>query len=85
MSPDSLHPRDRAQSWADCDPDVRAYVLAAVDAMAVDVLGAYVHGSLAMGCYYRAKSDLDVLVVVPSGLTCGRASARDASARSTGC
>lgn len=37
--------------------------------MAVDVLGAYVHGSLAMGCYYRAKSDLDVLVVVPSGLT----------------
>jgi streptomycin 3"-adenylyltransferase len=66
---DSLHPRDRAQSWEDCDPDLRAYLQAALDAMKVDIVGAYVHGSLAMHCYYRAKSDLDVLVVVPDTLT----------------
>jgi streptomycin 3"-adenylyltransferase len=65
----TLHPRDRAQSWEDCDPDLRGYVLAALDAMELEITGAYVHGSLAMGCYYRAKSDLDVLVVVPSQLT----------------
>ena len=29
-----------------------------------DVVGIYLHGSLAMGSYYRPKSDLDVLVVV---------------------
>jgi streptomycin 3"-adenylyltransferase len=68
MTSDSPHPRDRAQSWADCDPDIRAYVLKALDATELEIVGAYVHGSLAMHCYYRAKSDLDVLVVVPSAL-----------------
>ncbi len=66
---DSLHPPDRAQSWENCDPDLRAYLLAALDAMELEIVGAYVHGSLAMRCYYRAKSDLDVLVVVPSQLS----------------
>lgn len=66
---DPLHPRDRAQSWESGDPDLRAYVLTALDATELEITGAYVHGSLAMHCYYRAKSDLDVLVVVPSPLT----------------
>ncbi len=57
----------RAQSWRDGDGDVRAWVEAIVDGVrselgdAVD--GVYLHGSLAMGCYHRPKSDLDLLVV----------------------
>ncbi|GAA1710480.1 DUF4111 domain-containing protein [Kribbella yunnanensis] len=61
-----VHVSGRAQSWADCDEDVREYVLRA--AGLVDGW-AYVHGSLAMGCFYRAKSDVDLLVVVPARLT----------------
>ncbi|GAB2633841.1 aminoglycoside adenylyltransferase domain-containing protein [Kribbella swartbergensis] len=63
------HPADRAQAWADCDPDLRTYVLDSVDAIDLRTVGVYVHGSLAMGCFYRAKSDVDLLVVVPETLT----------------
>jgi hypothetical protein len=63
------HPPDRPQSWEDCDPDLRAYVLGSLDAMELDPLGSYVHGSLAMHCFYRAKSDVDLLVVVPKTLS----------------
>ncbi|WP_433162840.1 aminoglycoside adenylyltransferase domain-containing protein [Kribbella sp. CA-247076] len=63
------HPPGRAQAWGDCDPDVRAYVVDTLDATGLRPVGVYVHGSLAMGCFYRAKSDVDVLVVVPETLT----------------
>jgi hypothetical protein len=63
------HPVDRAQSWTDCDPDLREYILGSLGAMELEIVGAYVHGSLAMQCFYRAKSDVDVLVVVPGVLT----------------
>jgi predicted nucleotidyltransferase len=66
---DALHPPDRPQSWQDCDPDLRAYVLESLAAMELDAIGAYVHGSLAMRCFYRAKSDVDLLVVVPDSLS----------------
>ncbi|GAA0573245.1 DUF4111 domain-containing protein [Kribbella sandramycini] len=58
----------RGQSWADCDPDVREYVVDAVEATGLATAGVYVHGSLAMGCYYRGRSDVDLLVVVPEAL-----------------
>lgn len=64
-----VHPSGRAQSWADCDEDVREYVLNAVQAAGLADSWVYVHGSLAMGCFYRAKSDVDLLVVVPESLT----------------
>ena len=56
----------RAQSWADCDADIREYVLRAAGLVDGWV---YLHGSLAMGCFYRAKSDVDLLVVVPASLS----------------
>ncbi|WP_405063393.1 DUF4111 domain-containing protein [Kribbella sp. NBC_01505] len=63
------HVSGRAQSWADCDADIREYVLGAVRAAGLEGSSVYVHGSLAMGCFYRAKSDVDLLVVVPEPLT----------------
>ncbi|MEV6285890.1 aminoglycoside adenylyltransferase domain-containing protein [Kribbella sp. NPDC051770] len=71
MTYDVPHPRDRAQSWASCDEDIRRYVGEALAATGLQPSGVYVHGSLAMGCFYRAKSDVDVLVVVPEALTPG--------------
>jgi hypothetical protein len=69
MVTDVPHPVDRPQSWADCDRDLRTYVLESVAATNLDAVGIYLHGSLAMHCFYRAKSDVDVLVVVPDRLT----------------
>jgi predicted nucleotidyltransferase len=69
MTHDVPHPRDRAQSWADCDADLRRYVEEALAATGLEPSGVYVHGSLAMGCFYRAKSDVDLLVVVPGTLS----------------
>ena len=63
------HPADRAQGWDDCDPDLRAYILESLDATGLDAVGVYLHGSLAMRCFYRAKSDVDLLVVVPETLS----------------
>ncbi|MFG1813334.1 aminoglycoside adenylyltransferase domain-containing protein [Kribbella sp. NPDC049174] len=37
--------------------------------MRLDPVGVYLHGSLAMNCFYRAKSDVDLLVVVPETLS----------------
>lgn len=63
-------PPGRAQDWPTCDEEIAAFVQAAVDLIAAelgdDLVGVYLHGSLAMGSYFRPKSDLDLLVV------CGR-------------
>jgi predicted nucleotidyltransferase len=61
------HSPGRAQRWSDVDRDVGEWVTD-VAAGIGDVLGSrlvaiYLHGSLAMGSYYRPKSDLDLLVV----------------------
>ena len=37
--------------------------------LADNLVGIYLHGSAAMGCYNPAKSDLDLIVVTQSGLT----------------
>ena len=56
------------QSWENCDTDIKQFVLDLVDLLKSELsnnlVGVYLHGSLAMGCYYRPKSDLDVIVVV---------------------
>lgn len=66
------HSPARAQSWSTANEDIRAWVDGIVDAlrreMRDELVGVYLHGSLAMGCYYRPKSDLDLLVVVRSSL-----------------
>lgn len=55
------------QAWPRCDADVAEFLEGTVAvthrALGADLVGIYLHGSLAMGCYYRPKSDLDLLVV----------------------
>lgn len=59
---------NRAQSWHDCDTDIRQHVEEMVEVLRAELdpnlTGIYLHGSLAMGSFYRPKSDIDVLVVV---------------------
>lgn len=61
------------QRWPDCDPDVQRFVLGIVGALhrelSTELVGIYLHGSLAMGSYYPPKSDVDLLVVVNVRLT----------------
>ncbi len=69
----------KSQSWPNCDEDVRQFVLDVVGVLKLELdrnlVGVYLHGSLAMGGYYRPKSDLDLIVVVKDKL--GPISARD--------
>ncbi|HMS50239.1 MAG TPA: DUF4111 domain-containing protein [Candidatus Saccharibacteria bacterium] len=62
----------KAQSWKNCDEDIKQFVLALVavleNELSDNLVGVYLHGSLAMGCYYRPKSDLDIIVVVENQL-----------------
>lgn len=62
------HEPGRPQSWpAEVDVDIVDWVQSiVVDVSRVfgdELVGLYLHGSLAMGCYYRPKSDLDLLIV----------------------
>lgn len=70
-----------AQSWDHCDDDIREFVDAVVgvfrSGLGDNLVGVYLHGSLAMGSYHRPKSDVDILAVVRAGLD-------DESARSVG-
>lgn len=66
------HTPGRAQQWDDVDEDVRRWIDTAVS----DLVGSiervdavYLHGSLALGSYYRPKSDVDLLVVVDGPIT----------------
>jgi streptomycin 3"-adenylyltransferase len=59
----------RPQGWDDCDADICAFLGGdAVEAfrarLGEGLIGVYLHGSLAMGCFHRPRSDLDLLVVV---------------------
>jgi len=59
-------------SWHNCPALVRAQVegfVHAIQALLADQLvGVYLHGSLAMGCFNPSRSDLDMLVVTHAGL-----------------
>jgi predicted nucleotidyltransferase len=61
------------ESWEDVGDDIKRIVLDASDRVAELVrtafVGAYLHGSLAMGCFYRPKSDIDLLFVVEGKLS----------------
>lgn len=75
------HPFDRGQSIDDCDEDIRLFLARLTDSfrqlLSGNLVGVYVHGSLAMGCFRRAKSDCDVLVVAANVL--GQQTRRDAA------
>jgi predicted nucleotidyltransferase len=60
-------------SWAPCLPATRSQIetlIAEIQRILEGALtGIYLHGSLAMGCFNPARSDLDVLVVTKRPLT----------------
>lgn len=60
-------------SWATCPPATRsqiAILMAEIQGILGEAMvGVYLHGSLAMGCFNPARSDLDVLVVTARPMT----------------
>ena len=58
--------------WADCPAPVRAQVMGFRDALTEslesNLIGLYLHGSLAMGCFNPACSDIDLLAVTRQGM-----------------
>lgn len=68
------HEQGRPQSWENVDQDIASLVTATVDSVSAlldpaVMVGAYVHGSLSTGSFYRPKSDIDLLFVVEERLT----------------
>ncbi len=63
------------QHWSNCDEDIRAFLLrlvAGCETLLGDkYLAVYLHGSLAMGSFRRATSDLDLLCVSSGALNPG--------------
>jgi len=60
-------------SWMNCPDQVRRQVDGFLDGLreilADDLVGVYLHGSLAMGCFNPQRSDIDLLVVTRQGMT----------------
>lgn len=60
------------QAWPACDEDIKRFVVELVSLLKQELgnrlTGIYLHGSLAMGSYYRPKSDIDLIVVVENKL-----------------
>lgn len=59
---------NQPQVWTNCDEDIRQFIEKLIDRLSgvlgTQLVGVYLHGSLAMGSYYRSKSDMDLIVVV---------------------
>ena len=60
------------QSWPNCDKAIYAYINGFVellkDKLADNLVGVYLHGSLAMNSYFPPKSDMDFIIVVSEKL-----------------
>jgi streptomycin 3"-adenylyltransferase len=63
------------QHWTNCDDDIRAFLLRLTSAcrkqLGASFRASYLHGSLAMGSFRRATSDLDILLVSDAELRAG--------------
>ncbi len=73
MDHGQTQPENRMQyGWADCPRDVREQVEGFVDAvrrvLGDNLIGVYLHGSLAMGAFNPRRSDVDLLVVTKAGM-----------------
>jgi predicted nucleotidyltransferase len=59
--------------WSDCPEAIRVqvegFVRAVREILAQNLVGIYLHGSLAMGCFNPERSDLDLLVLTREGMT----------------
>lgn len=57
----------RQHGWGDCPGESRAQVVSLVEGLrnllADGLIGVYLHGSLAMGCFHPTRSDVDLLVL----------------------
>lgn len=78
----------KPQSWQNCDNDIKDFVNDLVAKLTAELndnlTGIYLHGSLAMGSYYRPKSDIDLIVVVNNELDAsGRKSVAETIAKHT--
>ena len=64
------HESGRPQHWSVADQDLRQWVDAIFGRLGQldGVVAVYLHGSLAMGSYFRPKSDVDLLVIVEGGI-----------------
>jgi predicted nucleotidyltransferase len=60
-------------SWANCPQTVRDQINGFTENIARvlgdNLTGIYLHGSLAMGCFNPARSDIDLLVITQQGMT----------------
>ncbi len=60
-------------NWIHCPEPVRTQInnllVAFKQALDENLIGIYLHGSLAMGCFNPARSDLDLLVVIQHGMS----------------
>jgi predicted nucleotidyltransferase len=58
--------------WADCPEAIRHQVIALIsdlqNILGDNLIGVYLHGSLAMGCFNPARSDIDLIVVLQTEL-----------------
>lgn len=63
---------NKPQAWPQCDEDIKIYIESLLERVSAKLgerlIGIYLHGSLAMGSYYRPKSDIDIIVVVAKPL-----------------
>jgi len=58
--------------WSNCPDNVRLQVAGLLDELCLilgnDLVGVYLHGSLAMGCFNLDRSDIDLLAVTGHGM-----------------
>ncbi len=66
--PDPRHGGSGGQRWPNCRVELRTWIEGVLDEIAEELgknlVGIYLHGSLASGSFYEPKSDVDVLLVV---------------------
>jgi len=62
----------KPQTWPDCDKAVYNYITGFVDMLKAklepNLVGVYLHGSLAMGSFFPPKSDMDFIIVTNNKL-----------------
>ena len=62
----------KPQSWPDCDEAIHSYITGFVDLLKdkleSNLVGVYLHGSLAMNSYFPPKSDMDFIIVTDNKL-----------------
>ena len=63
----------QGKHWHNCDDQTRSFILKAVEILRThlgeELRSILLHGSLAHGCYYIPKSDVDILVVTGAPIT----------------